>query len=492
MPDLARGLALLGIAAANSAQAWMCNSWDAEREPGWTLGGVRPDSTVDQVLAVFAAMFVHVRGLPMFSTLLGFGIGLIAASLVRKGYPRGAARRVIARRYFFLAVFGLVHMFLLFHGDIMAIYGVVGLIISLLFALSTKVLRIIAYVVMVGYAAFTTLGAVMSYAVSADFFEAPVLTPDMTSLGTYYRVNTEEALSMLGALPYAAVQLGSLALLGFIWAREGYLADVSAHRRTLITWTVIAAVVALAVGLPWGLAATGVLNPDLESPLYLLNQAFGPFTGPGILAATALATSGIQRRMYEQYAAGEDPTPPSWVYPFVALGKRSMSGYLAQSILFVALVMPFTLGIGQGASIGGKMAVAILVWAISLALATVLEARGIQGPFEWLHRHLSYGKTGQLEPFHTRTIGAMADSDPIKDRELYEKLREEGNSTSKSAAIANAAAKTSRSDVGKKGGKAGSYEDWTKEELYDRAQELDIEGRSTMSKEELIKALRHG
>ena len=80
----------------------------------------------------------------------------------------------------------------------------------------------------------------------------------------------------------------------------------------------------------------------------------------------------------------------------------------------------------------------------------------------------------------------------VKDGELYEKLREEGNSKSKSAAIANAAANSSRSKVGKKGGKSGSYGDWTRDELYQRARELDIEGRSDMTKDELIEALRSG
>ena len=82
----------------------------------------------------------------------------------------------------------------------------------------------------------------------------------------------------------------------------------------------------------------------------------------------------------------------------------------------------------------------------------------------------------------------MADS--IKDPEVYEALLREGNSKSKAAAIANAAARDGRSAVGERGGEASSYEDWTKDELYQRAQELDIEGRSDMTKDELIKALR--
>ena len=78
----------------------------------------------------------------------------------------------------------------------------------------------------------------------------------------------------------------------------------------------------------------------------------------------------------------------------------------------------------------------------------------------------------------------------VKDDELYEKLRDEGNSKEKSARIANAAANSSRSEVGSRGGSSPAYEEWTVEELHDRAAELDIEGRSSMNKDDLIEALR--
>lgn len=79
----------------------------------------------------------------------------------------------------------------------------------------------------------------------------------------------------------------------------------------------------------------------------------------------------------------------------------------------------------------------------------------------------------------------------MKDPELYEALRAEGNSKEKSARIANAAANTSRSEVGRKGGTAEDYEDRTKQELLERARELEIPGRSSMTKADLIDALRN-
>jgi hypothetical protein len=77
----------------------------------------------------------------------------------------------------------------------------------------------------------------------------------------------------------------------------------------------------------------------------------------------------------------------------------------------------------------------------------------------------------------------------VKDDRLYEKLREEGESKEKAARIANARA--GGENVSEKGGKSWSYEEWSKDELEERAAEVGIEGRSQMDKGELIEALRN-
>ncbi|HWH28159.1 MAG TPA: Rho termination factor N-terminal domain-containing protein [Mycobacteriales bacterium] len=79
----------------------------------------------------------------------------------------------------------------------------------------------------------------------------------------------------------------------------------------------------------------------------------------------------------------------------------------------------------------------------------------------------------------------------IKDEKQYKALRREGASKEKAARISNASAGSSRSKTGSKGGKSGSYDDWTKSDLMDRAKEIGIEGRSKMDKGELIDALRN-
>lgn len=79
----------------------------------------------------------------------------------------------------------------------------------------------------------------------------------------------------------------------------------------------------------------------------------------------------------------------------------------------------------------------------------------------------------------------------IKDDEQYEALRKEGMSKEKAARIANESASSSRSKVGNKGGTAKDYEDRTKDELIERAHEIDVDVNEHMTKKELIDAIRN-
>lgn len=75
----------------------------------------------------------------------------------------------------------------------------------------------------------------------------------------------------------------------------------------------------------------------------------------------------------------------------------------------------------------------------------------------------------------------------IKDDEQYEALRDSGMSKEKAARIAN----SPRKKTAQKGGQSERYEEWTKNDLYQKAQEVGIKGRGDMTKQQLIEALRH-
>lgn len=393
-PDLARGLALFSIGWANLSTAWALADGAL---PGSYFGGIIDNSLLDQISVVGSAMFAHVRGLPMFTTLLGFGLGLIAVSLARRQYPARNARRVLAGRYGWLALFGAVHLVLLFFGDIIYFYGLMGMILALMIRLRDKLLLWIAgilYAVGVVGASALALTAADTTAASADM-------SDFLDFGSYAETLVFNFSMLVGqtlSFPFALFTLLPLAILGFVAARQGVHLNVARYARQLWVWVWIAAAVVVLVGLPWGLSAIGVLPTAWESVFSEVNGIAGYLTGPGIAAAILLASRGLQKRA-DNVAAGESFRLALPLEMVAALGKRSMSGYLLMSVLFFIIAMPFTLDLARDAGAFGQLLIALGVWLVLVIAMWVLEKAGVNGPFEWLHRRLSYGRRGLMDPW---------------------------------------------------------------------------------------------
>lgn len=392
-PDLARGLTLLGIALANVGTAWVENP-GAELAGG--LGGVYEDSLLDKVVVVLGTMFVHVRGLPMFATLLGLGIGMITMSLWRRGYPRGRASWVIVRRYGLLALIGALHMVFLFYGDIMFFYGLAGMVLAALISLSDKVLLWIAGVLLtLQIIGFTVAGLFAAFLPA--FTEAisggagiglPQTYPDSLLLGLMMLF-----FGVIGFVPQALIYLPVM-MLGFVVARRGILLNTRAHRRVLLIWVWVGVAVILLVGLPWGLAEIGVLPVTLAPAFQMMNTGWGQLTGLAFIAAIALLSQPLQDRADQARQRGESPQSNIPLRALMALGRRSMTGYVLQSVFFLVLLAPYLLNLGERGGAFQLSLIASGVWLLTLVIAAVLEHWGRPGPLEYVHRSLSYGRRG--------------------------------------------------------------------------------------------------
>ncbi|MEZ2121160.1 MULTISPECIES: DUF418 domain-containing protein [unclassified Corynebacterium] len=399
-PDIARGLMLLGIAIANITGVWLS---PAGESPGVSAaaGGITDGHLADRLAVLFGALFIHVRGIAMFSTLLGYGVGLLALSLWRRKYPLKAARGVLVRRYGLLALFGVVHMIFLFYGDIMTFYGLTGVILALLIPLRDRTLLIIAGVLQV---------LALLVMIPMILFNSTLMMHGTGDLDTH----TYGGLVLLGGLvlvgslftfPVEFIIVAPVIILGFVAARKGILTDPETHLRALWTAVGVAVTVIMLVGLPWGLSMAGWAPESWAPRLEAVNAVVGMLTGPGLVAAIVLVSRPLQHKVDAARVAGGEHRFNVCIRALLALGRRSMTGYVLQSLLCVVFLAPlgFQLAV-RGSALTGTLA-GCAVWFFTVLIAVLLDIRGLPGPLEWAHRRLAYGKDGLSDTWEPAIMG---------------------------------------------------------------------------------------
>ena len=120
-PDLARGVMLLLIAIANVPEYLYGRTL--------ALGGVFEDSSLlDRWVRAAELVFVTDRSRPMFAVLYGFGIAIMAQRALARGAGKGRVAWLLTKRGLWLIVFGMIHAVFVWEGDILAAYGITGLI----------------------------------------------------------------------------------------------------------------------------------------------------------------------------------------------------------------------------------------------------------------------------------------------------------------------------------------------------------------------------
>lgn len=378
-PDLARGMMLLLIALAHVP-------YFLYTAPAGAVGLHPVDGGLaDRIAQAVTLIVVDARVYTMFGFLFAYGIGQMYARQVRAGTEPAAARRLLRRRHLWMIVFGAVHGVLLWQGDIIGAYGVIGLVMMpLFFRRRDKTLVIWIIVLLVIGAAITTLNAVayaaggVPEAMASDLQRLSIAEPDYLP-------------SAVARIPgWFAVVLGSFAglalptafLAGILASRKRILDRPGDHLPLLRRLAVSGILLGWGTGVVLALQHIGVVEIAPDGTLVNLHLFAGTFAGVGYAALFGLLAHRLSAR------SATTSAPVRWIG---ALGRRSMSGYLFQSVAWGPVLAAWGLGLGAHLSSWSVALYAALVWAITVAVAAVMESRGIRGPAETLLRRLTYG-----------------------------------------------------------------------------------------------------
>ncbi len=379
-PDLARGSVLALIAVAN-VMIYLYG-----RPYGLRQHLVEPGA-LDRAVTFVVIMLVDCRAYPMFAALFGYGLATIAARSDATGATASETRRAVRRRCLILIGFGLVHAVAGFSGDILGWYGLLGVIVAGRLGLSDRALLRAGL-------GWLVLAAVVQGVIFAD----PAVHDRRSHLWSYAVDDPVAALGWrLVEWPMTAIGLLAVipAVLAGIWAgRRRLLADPGGHLPLLRRAAVLGIAAGVLGGIGPALIGIQLWTPDAALAMVMsgLHIVTGVACGLGFGAAAALAAHRLSAR-------DQLPRP---IRALVAAGQCSLSCYLAQTVVFVAVLPAWTLGWGAQLGSAGAAALALATWLFTVILADRVVSRGRRGPAEILLRRLA--EAGTRTPRHA-TIG---------------------------------------------------------------------------------------
>jgi uncharacterized protein len=380
-PDLARGLMLLLIALAN-VHVYVYGHPLGVRGYPLDLDGA------DQLVVLLQMLLVDGRAYPLFGMLFGYGIVQLASRRGALGMPVPAVTRLVRRRGAWMIVIGAAHGLLLWAGDIVGAYGLLGVLMAGLLVSGTDRALITTAVV----------GALLTSLVYLGASLPPPPSEGMTA--TLPSMATEDPLQaalfrsfewigiglvVAGLMVFGAVALGAWA------ARRRLLDEPEKHRLLLVRVAVAGIGAAVVLGLPLSLMSAQLWTAPPIGMIMIAGalHALGGYAG-GMGYAALFGLLAIR------VARGGGPGP--FTHALQACGQRSLSCYLAQSVAFVALLPAWTFGLGEDAHVWQTALYAVGTWLVILLVAAASDRAGYRGPAELLLRRLTYGPRRTSQP----------------------------------------------------------------------------------------------
>ncbi|MBC9713743.1 DUF418 domain-containing protein [Streptomyces sp. TRM66268-LWL] len=395
-PDLARGLMLLLIVLSNTA----FHLWRSAYGPaGWqpVTGG-----WLDHAVQFAMITVLDLRVYPLFAFLFGYGMVQLYQRQRAAGTSERTAAGILRRRSLLLVVIGLAHATLFMAGDIVGYYGVIGFALGWLFLRRSD--RALNWWIVVA--------TVQLLVLSAEPVVSALLQGDLGSLGevtgtpAYEPYASEEGNWLTAAgtrlstglfVTFAAAPLSLVGgayvvfLLGFWAARRRVLEEPSRHLPLLRRTAVLGIAIGWLGALPSALAHVGALDvpghvQSESGVLMIVRELTGMAAGLGYVAAIALFVHWWSRRASARRASGSHRA----ITAVAAVGKRSLSCYLAHSVLFAPLLAAWGLGLGAHLTSSTMALFATAVWLVTVAGAYACELKGRRGPVETVLRKAMY------------------------------------------------------------------------------------------------------
>ena len=363
-PDVLRGFALLGILVVNIQFMGLNSDQGARGE--WTQGFANGSATF-LIATLFAGKFYL-----LFSFLFGY-----SSNYVIQNDRSNRARWI--KRCFVLMAFGALHFTFLWHGDIIFMYGLLGLLLTLFFFKEDRTLKIwtrivfsisTVLVVLVGALAF-----IAEYLLSEDLqISKESALDEILRNGTFlesiparlevWLLSISSGIFLQGGLAFAAF------LLGVRLARSNFLSspiDKVANSRLIKK--------GLVFGLPIQIIAAVILlrNEQAAAPsesIYLISL-FASFVAAPLLSMFYV---GVIRKLVE-----ERPHLVLWMKP---AGKMSLTIYISQSVITSLIFSPWGLGLFQDLQTWQVFILAFGIWLLLSYFAAQWLKRFDQGPLE--------------------------------------------------------------------------------------------------------------
>lgn len=393
--DMLRGIAVLGILIANLR-------WFSLYEPGEAGRFVFPE--IDRWIWMLQKVFIEGKFYSIFSFLFGWGIAL---QLERSQRSERDTARFIRRRLSFMLLLGGIHLFLIWEGDIVFLYGIVGFVLVALRRFSNRTLAItggllllspiVLYGLKMQFAWFNLPSELMTRAgekiyqfngwVDQDTSRTAVLR-ESKSLGPLIGITLGDApyrfayLFFVSRIPKV---LGAM-LLGLAVGRSGLYAKLQQHKKKLFWASLLGAVILLPTNY-W------LVTLEENSPAYYNLQAEGLlFTAA--YAVIIFPTAVVY--MIGLALAFEKQSIRKLLNVVQPVGRTAFSNYVLQSL--VGIVTFYGIGFGLMGQFGplAWMLFGWLLFAAQIILSNLWLRRFRFGPIEWAWRSLSYRKLQPL------------------------------------------------------------------------------------------------